>query len=53
MQRRAPGKSPLATARNEKDAFIIESGFLKAEQQVRRYVFNTQQRPAQRRLQQT
>ena len=27
MQRRAPGKSPLATARNEKDAFIIESGF--------------------------
>lgn len=39
MQRRAPGKSPLATARNEKDAFIIESGFLKAEQQVRRYVF--------------
>ena len=27
MQRRAPGKSPLATARNEKDAFMIESGF--------------------------
>ena len=27
MQRRAPGKSPLATARDEKDAFIIESGF--------------------------
>lgn len=27
MQRRAPGKSPLATARNEKDAFVIESGF--------------------------
>ena len=27
MQRRAPGKSPLATARNEKDSFIIESGF--------------------------
>lgn len=27
MQRRAPGKSPLATARSEKDAFIIESGF--------------------------
>lgn len=27
IQRRAPGKSPLATARNEKDAFIIESGF--------------------------
>ncbi len=27
MQRRAPGKSPLATARKEKDAFIIQSGF--------------------------
>ena len=39
MQRRAPGKSPLATARNEKDAFIIECGFLKAEQQARRYAF--------------
>ena len=27
MQRRAPGKSQLATARQEKDAFIIQSGF--------------------------
>ena len=27
MQRRAPGKSKLATARQEKDAFIIQSGF--------------------------
>lgn len=31
MQRRAPGKSPLATARNEKDAFIIESGFFEGK----------------------
>ncbi len=27
MQRRAPGKSRLATARQEKDAFVIQSGF--------------------------
>lgn len=27
MQRRAPGKSKLATTRQEKDAFIIQSGF--------------------------
>ena len=31
MQRRVPGKSPLATARNEKDAFIIESGFFEGK----------------------
>lgn len=29
MGRRAPGKSPLATARNEKDNFTIWSGFVK------------------------
>lgn len=29
MNRRAPGKSPLATARNEKDSFTIWSGFVK------------------------
>ena len=28
LERRAPGKSPLSTARNEKDAFTIWSGFL-------------------------
>ncbi|WP_378956081.1 chorismate synthase [Pelosinus sp. sgz500959] len=28
MERRAPGKSPLATARNEKDRFTIWSGFI-------------------------
>ncbi len=28
LERRAPGQSPLSTARNEKDAFTIWSGFL-------------------------
>lgn len=28
LERRAPGKNPLSTARNEKDAFTIWSGFL-------------------------
>lgn len=31
MARRAPGKSPLATARNEKDSVIIVSGFVKGK----------------------
>ena len=31
MQRRAPGKSKLATARQEKDAFIIQSGFFEGK----------------------
>lgn len=31
MQRRAPGKSKLSTARQEKDAFIIQSGFFEGK----------------------
>lgn len=31
MQRRVPGKSKLATARQEKDAFIIQSGFFEGK----------------------
>lgn len=31
MQRRAPGKNKLATARHEKDAFIIQSGFFEGK----------------------